>query len=81
MEADKITFRQLGETLVVYPYHAPSKPGQMIQFETATKVAGKESVLKFTLEEKKCTDTMSGKSSPYSVHVTKDGVSYQGCGE
>ena len=81
VEPDKITFRQLGETPVVYPYAAPSKSGQATQFETTTTVDGKKSVLKFTLEEKPCTDTMSGKSFPYTVSVEKDDTPFQGCGD
>lgn len=81
VEQDKITFRLLGETPVVYPYSPPSKSGQITQFETSTLADGKKSILKFTLEEKSCVDNMSGKSSPLTVRAEKDGKTFQGCGD
>lgn len=81
VEADKITFRQLGETPVVYPYLAPKQSRKTIQFETATEVAGKKSILTFSLEENSCTDNMSGKAYGFTVHAEKDGASFQGCGD
>lgn len=80
VEADKITFRQLGEATIEYPYQAPSKSSQLTRFETSTKIEGKESFLIITLEEKQCTDNMSGEKSPYTVRINKDGKTLQGCG-
>lgn len=80
VEKDKITLRQLGEPIIVYPYQPPVKNGQMIQFETSTEADGKKSVLRFSLEEKQCSDSMSGETSPYTVKVNKDGKEMQGCG-
>lgn len=81
VEPGTITFRELGETPVVYPYQAPKQSGNVIQFETAAEVEGKKSVLKFSLEDETCADNMSGKKFPYTVQAEKDGKQFQGCGE
>ncbi|WP_179223002.1 copper resistance protein NlpE N-terminal domain-containing protein [Pontibacter ummariensis] len=75
---DNIYFKTLPSesTAIEAPVPDPVKSGNSTTYRTQAE--GKELVVE--LVETPCTDTMSGKVSPYTVRVTAGGVAYTGCG-
>jgi uncharacterized membrane protein len=81
VDSSGITWHQMGEQPIKYPYNAPSKEGEVTIFETSTSIAGKNSTLKIKITAGPCSDGMSDTKFPYSAEVIVDGMVFKGCAE
>ena len=79
VERDSVIFKT-PENEISYPSASFTKVENKLIFETQLAHATMSSKLKVTLVDTKCTDSMSGIESPYTVTVEKDGETYTGCG-
>ena len=79
IDADRVLFKT-PDNEVVYPSADFRKEGETMIFETMLAHATMSSKLKVTFLNTKCTDSMSGFESPYTVTLERDGETYTGCG-
>lgn len=79
IEPDSVIFKT-PENEISYPSASFTKLENKLIFETQLAHATMSSKLKVTLVDTKCTDSMSGMESAYTVTVEKDGETYTGCG-
>jgi uncharacterized membrane protein len=79
IEPDSVLFKT-PENEISYPSATFKREKETLVFETQLAHATMSSKLKIKLLATKCTDSMSGFESAYTVTVEKDGETYTGCG-
>jgi uncharacterized membrane protein len=81
VDSSGITWHQMGENPIKYPYTAPTKEGENTIFETTLTAEGKKSTLKLKISAGPCSDGMSDIKYPYTSEIIVDGSVYKGCAE